>query len=651
MKKVSRAISTALVVLISATALAGCGGNSGNSNDPQGGNSEGTGMTEDLIMQDTRESIQCVSLSEELGITYDVGKTPNTITNAYTWVVNELVLNSSNKYKKPLEDCELDLILKNGDTTLTVPGFWDGDEVWRVRFALPSAGEWTYETKCTNADDAGLNGKAGTITCTEYTGNLAIYKHGFIKTTPNVKYFTYADGTPFFYLGDTHWSLGSEPIKKVTELVKKRVEQGFTVIQSEPLGSTFDMTDGVSKGDISGFKSYDEKFREIADKGLVHANAALFFPSYMEMFIKGNGGYTKNKVGQAIHKTGTMGMFDVYDISDSAKAALKQISRYWVARYGAYPVMWTLGQEVDNDFYWNRDEYNSHEAWSYVNNPYIYMAQYFAEADAYKQPLSAHQEGVSNTNASESAFRDCAAHTWYASQWSQNYDKAIDVKAPKDYWENGQGKPVVLYEGKYCYLWTKNFGARVQGWMAFLSGMCGYGWGGQDTWCYGSSYDEDKDSNDGVDKITEDDKKNATYADSLEYPSTYQVGYMRNFLEKTVGDWYNFVPRFDDEAYFAPEDNSVFGICSSNEANTKIMLYFYNSSDAELAETPNASVLNAKKTGTVGSLTASAGYVYLWFNPVTGEKVSSGTFTAGKDGTWVIGEKATTDMVLYICKK
>ena len=37
-----------------------------------------------------------------------------------------------------------------------------------------------------------------------------IYKHGFIKE--DGKHFSYNDGTPFFYLGDTHWTMLLEPI-------------------------------------------------------------------------------------------------------------------------------------------------------------------------------------------------------------------------------------------------------------------------------------------------------------------------------------------------------------------------------------------------------------------------------------------------------
>ncbi len=565
---------------------------------------------------------------------------------ASTWTLNEAVFVAKNTYSNPYKDVTLDLVLTNGTVTYTVPAFWDGSNIWRARFVCTEPGTWTYYTDCSNTLDGGLHNQTGTVICTPYAGTLDIYRHGFVKTG-STKYFTYADGTPFFYLGDTHWGMGSEPVSNIKTVVKKRVQQNFTVIQSEPIGAGFNAKNGITQEDIDGFHVNDEKFDIIASYGLCHSNAEFFFPSDMKSFINNNGGWSNTPVGTANENHSNV---TVYDLSDSAKEALDLISRYWVARYGAYPVFWTLGQEVDNDFYWDRSEYNSHMEWSYVNNPYVYVAERIAHHDAYSHPLTAHQEYSGSTAASDSAFRDCSAHTWYASQWSQSYNVKINQTAPMDYWQNGQGKPVVLYEGKYCYLWTKNFGARVQGWMAYLSGMYGAAWGGQDTWCYLSSYGEDEDSTDGVDIITAADKVAATWESSLEYPSTYQLGYLHEFMSNLVGNWYDLVPRFDYTEYFTPENNGVFPICASANDSSKAVVYFYNFSDTTIARTPNATPENAVKTGVLGHLTANASYNYIWFNPVTGQIDSAGSFTASSSGTWNVTEKETCDMALYVCR-
>ena len=649
MKK--RLIALVLLLALVLSAFVGCG----NTDDPKP-TDEPAAPTEppheyneaEILKQNTLTwETDFKRLSQEIELP-KTGTEPSTITKTYTWVTNEVVFNSVANPKNAFDEFEMDLILTDGTTTYTIPCFWDGKQVWRARFYCPTPGNWSYKTVLTKGDDAGLNNQTGAFVCEAYTGNIPLYKHGFVTTQANTKHFVYADGTPFFYFGDTHWNLGSETVDMMTTIAEARAKQGFTVIQSEPLGASFDFTNSISTGDMKALQQYDQKFQQIADCGLMHANASFFYPSSMAQFIKKYGGYSKTKMGQATHVTGQQGVFDVYDLADSTKEELRKICRYWVARYSAYPVMWTLGQEVDNDFFWNRDGYNSHQDWSYANNPYRYVAQYISQYDAYKHPLTAHQESVGNTDCSASAFRDLDCHTWYASQWSQNYDKGINQKYPKDYWENGQGKPCVMYEGKYCYLWTKNFGARIQGYMVFLSGMCGYGWGGQDTWSYKNTYSEDADTNDGVDIITAKEKKAATWQDSLKYDSVFQVGYLRAFLEQTVGDWWNLTPCFDDEKFFVPDGKGVFYLNAGD--NTRRMLYFYNTSSTDVCEKPNASEADAKKTGTIKGLDAGETYVYLWFNPITGQKVSCGKFTPDANGAWAIGEKAVTDMALYVYK-
>ena len=573
------------------------------------------------------------------------------------WRCTELVFKSGKEYEDPFSDVTLNLFLIGDGRQRTIPCFWDGENVWKARVACPSAGTWYYKTVCSDETDAGLHDQTGWLECREYGGTLEVYKHGFPTTDAGKKNFTYADGTPFFYLGDTHWSLGDETPKMVKEISAKRAAQGFTVWQSEPIGEKFDLTDGVTDEDLEGFRDFDEKFRIIADAGLTHANAQFFFSAFMDQLIEKHGGFSGDPI------TGTIDGKEVTvkDFSNEAKTYLEYLSRYWVARYGAYPVMWTLGQEVDNDFYWNE---TTHPVWNALNNPYKLVAAYIAKYDAYGHPLSAHQENAALTaaygngldndepltvysrDASSSAFRNVSAHSFYAAQWSPVLYGSDESGIPKDYWYNSQGKPSVNYEGRYCYLWTKNFGARAQGWMAYLNGMYGYGWGGQDTWSYLNPYGENEDSDDGVDTVTADEKQAATWRDALDYPSTYQTGYMRSFLED--GKWWELIPRFDDEGWFMPH-GGVYGLCAANEDRSEIVLYFYSFADPSVAERPNTDSRGGKETGTLGHLKPLARYEYQWYDPISGEYGRIGAFRASALGTYCIGEKPTaTDWALRI---
>ena len=251
-------------------------------------------------------------------------------------------------------------------------------------------------------------------------------------------------------------------------------------------------------------------------------------------------------------------------------------------------------------------------------------------------------------NGYPSAFRDVPAHTMYAAQWSPPLNKRDDCVSSKDYWFNGQGKPVVNYEGRYCNYWTKDFGSRMQGWAAFLNGICGYGWGAQGTWYYTDSFSPEGLSDDGVDTVTTEEKVGTRWSDAMEFASSYQMGYMRSFMAQT--EWYNLIPRFNNMAYFVPSSD-VYAYCASNKANTEIVVYFYSFTDETVAERSNTEKNGGIMTGTVGSLVPGAEYAYRWFDPINGEFVAEGTFKASALGTWYAGLRPDdTDYVLLIQK-
>lgn len=133
--------------------------------------------------------------------------------NVQKWVASELHFQSSVVYKKPFYDVDFDFIFKHqqSGTTLKVPAFWNGDQEFIVRYALTETGLWDFTIECSDASNP-LNGQAGTLRCSEYSGEHEIYKRGFIKAEK--RYFTYADGTPFFYLGDTHWHMVLEDYRR-----------------------------------------------------------------------------------------------------------------------------------------------------------------------------------------------------------------------------------------------------------------------------------------------------------------------------------------------------------------------------------------------------------------------------------------------------
>ena len=539
--------------------------------------------------------------------------------DAQTWVMTELRFESSKDYTSGGSDEVLmDVVFTHRKTgqTLVRPAFWDGDNVFMVRFAPTRKGKWTWTSSC--PQDTALDGLKGKLNCVEYDGELSVYQHGFIRVEPGKKYMTHADGTPFFYLGDTHWGMYSEEFdapgphagntgaeSHFKYIVDRRVEQGFTVYQSEPLGAPFKLNDGtVDSEDIPGLRKADEYYKYIAGKGLVHANGEFFFVSSMRRELWHDD------------------------------AALRNLSRYWVARFGAFPVLWTLAQEMDNTFYGIFDA---------ADNPWVKVAEYIHEYDAYSHPLSGHQEnawhtsvtgrgtgdekrdadGVSVFASSEVAAR--TGHNWWAAQWSPSLTGPVSPDIVRDYW--GTSSPAINYEGRYCGLWTKDFGSRAQGWISFLSGFFGYGYGAIDIWLYQSNYDLTEETFDGVEHVTPEDKLKP-WSESIEYPSALQMRYLRSFMESF--DWWNLVPVLKDENSFKAEA-AAYVYARTPETH---VLYFFSKDTA---------------TGEIADFQAGKTLAATWFNPRSGDKGDTVKVTAAEDGRLVLPPKPDPeDWVLMV---
>lgn len=523
---------------------------------------------------------------------------------------------SDRLYENPLFDNETEIELTHSDgTVLTVPGFWDGGSLWRFRFALNKEGEWNYVTRCTDSENTSLV-RSGRIVCKPYSGDLPIYKHGFVGIQNSNRYFTYADGTPFFYLGDTHWTMPTEEYYTAGEnagdistdsqfkyIVKTRAEQGFTVYQSEPIDAGYILNNGLDNDDIAGFRDLDRRFKYIAECGLVHANSQLFFANELSNYPE-----------------------------KYSEEYLEKLSRYWVARYCAYPVMWTTAQECDNDFYNSRGD---QKVISVENNPWKTVLAAVCRYDPYNHPGSAHMEYSSfdgnGTVASTSSFRDVRGHNWYAAQWSPSLtDAGNTYDISRDYWYNGQNKVIVNYEGRYENLWTKNFGARAQGWISYLSGMYGYGYGCEDMWYYKSEYDMFSTSNDGVDTVTPADKR-VKWSEAISFKTPAQLKFMRDFLE--LNSFHTLVPRFDDKEWVR-FGRSGCGVLAS-DGNDTYVAYFYGKS----------TVISTTLKGL-----DSCDYTRQWFNPRTGEYKECSTVRSVCGKLHIAAKPDKNDWVLLVKK-
>jgi hypothetical protein len=124
----------------------------------------------------------------------------------HVWEMREIELRASAPYANPYVDVESWVDLRGPGFAARVYGFWDGGDVYRVRVVASAPGQWTWTSGSNQPADSGLNGRAGTFTAVSWTDAETREnpnRHGFLRATANGHALQYADGTPFFLLGDT----------------------------------------------------------------------------------------------------------------------------------------------------------------------------------------------------------------------------------------------------------------------------------------------------------------------------------------------------------------------------------------------------------------------------------------------------------------
>lgn len=251
------------------------------------------------------------------------------------WKPVEICFTAKEKYQDAFNDAEMDVLISDGHgETWNVPAFWAGGDTWKVRFSAPKPGVYSYETKCSNALDQGLNGQRGEFEIKRYTGGNPLYVHGPLQVMDNKRYFEHQDGTPFAWLGDTWWNMESSRMSEngeIAYLAEDRARKGFTVIAAvngfwcdlgvcdERMGNAAGL---AWKGNFDTinpeyYNIVDKKVEQITDAGLVISMAAAwgFYLAYMGL------------------------------------EKMKKHVRYMIARYAAYPVVWLTAGESLMPFY------------------------------------------------------------------------------------------------------------------------------------------------------------------------------------------------------------------------------------------------------------------------------------------------------------
>jgi hypothetical protein len=459
------------------------------------------------------------------------------------WTVAEIALESERDRDNPYLDIDVVAHFRGpGGRVIERPAFWDGDRSWRIRFAPTVAGDWTWRTSSSDKEDGGLHDLTGSVLAVMPAEDAtATRRHGFLRPSNDATHLVHADGKPFFWLGDTHWRFAWEKWNEANKpgwasqfrgMVDRRVEQGFSVYQTNLMsfGRGWNTWPGWEEGEPYRrlvpehfSRVIDRRMDYIADRGLVNALG--------------------------------IGWYAALDIDP---LGMVRFARYLVARYGALPMVWTLGGEVagyDADLRQMRID-----GWRDV-------ALAIREADAYRHPVTAH---LTNERPIADHYQD---EDWLSLTLNQLGHGDLDM-SHRVYGEHLRAhgpRPLVEGESMYEGITTveplqrrtaTDTMVRQIAYRAIQSGCCGYTYGAQGCW----------------DNVWDEREEGTMWGrlpwfEGIDLPGGTQMGYLRRFYESLP--WWTLRP---DGTSFTTTDgeNALFypPAVSSDPDRCHIVVFF-----------------------------------------------------------------------------
>ncbi|MFZ0453489.1 MAG: DUF5060 domain-containing protein [Ignavibacteriaceae bacterium] len=129
----------------------------------------------------------------------------------HVWDMKEISLKAEKAYDNYYADVDCWVDLKGPGFNKRVYGFWNGDNNFVIRVVATKSGKWEWKSGSNQPDDMGLNNHSGEFDAESWTEEEKEQnpnRHGFVHASPNGHALQYADGTPFFLVGDT-WLAGA----------------------------------------------------------------------------------------------------------------------------------------------------------------------------------------------------------------------------------------------------------------------------------------------------------------------------------------------------------------------------------------------------------------------------------------------------------
>jgi len=381
----------------------------------------------------------------------------------------EFAFTSEKVYKDPFNEVELAAVFSTPDgRALRVPAFWAGDQVWKVRYASAAAGLHTFRTACNDTTNGKLHGATGRVEVVPYDGDNRLYLHGPIRVAADHRHFAHADGTPFFWLGDTWWMGLCQRLHwpaEFQQLAADRKAKGFTVVQIVaglyPDMAAFDPR-GANEAGFPWEKDYARirpEYFDQADQRLLYLVDQGFVPC-----IVGAWGYHLPWLGTE---------------------RMQRHWRYLIARYAALPVVWCAAGEGTMPFYGSK---RPAEEAAFQKTGWTEVIRSMRATDPFGRMITIHPGRSARETVTDPAVLDFDMHQTGHAPETMIGGMARQIQAAYDV---QPAMPVIAGESSYDGLDLREWGggvlssaaARQMFWMGLMhNGAAGGTYGANGIW-------------------------------------------------------------------------------------------------------------------------------------------------------------------------
>ena len=501
---------------------------------------------------------------------------------------------------------DVDVVLTGPGGTVRVPAFWSGGSEWRVRFAAPEPGTYSWRSECSDSTVSGPQGAEGELRVLPYSGDNPLLAHGPLRASEDRRTFRHADGTPFFWYGDTWWMGFTKRLSwpdGFDELAADRVAKGFTLVQIVA-GVYPDMPYGDPRGENEAGLPYDEELEEPnpAWWDLADLKVRALVRRGLVPCIVGCWGYYATIFG------------------------VEKMKRHWrniVARWGAYPVVWCLAGEGAMPYYLSdtpqEDAATQRTAWTQIGS-------YLREIDPVRRLVTIHP-----TQAGREQVDDDTVLDFDMLQTGHDGRLAIgnSVRSISESRAKKPTMPVVVGEVIYEGIMHDSDAEKLRlvWWASMLSGAAGFTYGANGIWQLnepGNPYGASPHGG---------TWGNTPWRDAAQLPGSRELGVSARFLKQFDWQRMRLHPEWVDPPVAADDYHALYAAGVPGEFR---LVYLYRlilpwSKDAR----PRIVELEADRIWTAR-----------WFDPRTGAKTEIGPIAPDANGGWEI--PLTPEMKDYV---